>query len=528
MTIWKNFLKNKLFSESVEPTRQNEILRLFAELTQKFNSYYQLSYKFTDYLDGKTHELILNNQFLPVTMKFPENSQRVFQWRVQKSRLSQIPNLQSLELLGSLANLDEFDFFIPEDFQPIFPEIFQALGTPEQILESILTSSGRSLWVFHPQAKIRPFSLKIDTGDIRLPKKFSSRILSLGQLRHALETDEWLQDDSFIFHENRGIHLKFPPTPPNDERNYVYLVRELNFARSEIEKTDFIIPLQALLSNEFWQNHELRHALGLAGKKPAAFLAQELAPSFARLIRHSLDETFTHFEVHQQNLSAHIRDGRIVKLLYHDLTDTVFDPVGFFLNQMEKKKQTPQQAYERIRKIHADVFFMSQGLFQNDFPAIFTVSSFYRRYLRNFGDYPKIFNFFSHDDYISSRRFETLILNSLNFTRQELGLTKELIANEKFLTHDLFWCLNRYLSIQQKRMLEKIYESLRERASEAGVERCLPLFLNRIKSHRGFKTASLPFQSDFQVSEVSELYSLFEDRVFFGVYQSRKFLMILD
>ncbi len=511
--------------------RKVEIIKLFAEFGKRYNSYYQLKYKIHNMIDSEDYELTISNQFLAVDLRFPQFSGRIAHWRLKFDALEKWPSLSKYELVGENRDRHIFDFFLPEDFFSIFSELVAYLGDSYNFYNAVMTSSGRSVWVFPPEQL--PFCLKIDTFDFDLPQKFSSRPLRLAQIKHSAKLNNLLKAEKNIFSEGTGCSFTFEEwIDAKTHLSYSYLIRDLNFEQNEIKSKDFIIPVQAILSEDFWKDTRLLKIIEMHKRQPVEFFKTDLAKGFADLIFNSLNTTHIHFEVHQQNMSLQIRNGKLVKLLYHDLLDTVFDPIGFFMKSVGSDHQNNLNLLQVIDDMQANVFFNSHGLLQrkNDRHHTFTVSSFYRRYIRNFGDYSKVFNAFSGGDYLQSFEFEECILKYLNFGESSLCLSALPINTTSFLSRQLFWSIDRYHIVHQKNEIQaklNLLQKLSEIRPRGNAELCSKFFV-LLNENNCFGSASFPIKIDFlQADHLEDLQSLYDDRVFIGKYMNEPFIVIV-
>ncbi|MBC7465546.1 MAG: hypothetical protein H7256_06095 [Bdellovibrio sp.] len=507
---------------------QVEILELLSQLSKTFNSYYEVNYKLRDLIDQKVHALTITNQFLPVTLNFPEASSAVARWMVDENVFQTQSFLKSFKRLGQNSHLQTFDFYLPVDFFSLFPELIASLGSPQEICKGHLTSSGRSIWVF-PKKQV-PLCLKVDTYDFVLPKKYNSRINRVAQIDHSLKMSQYLQDEDNIFSENDGLTLTFD-TFIEDKvpKTYSYLVRTLDFKKCNVERKDLILPMQTVVATDFWNDLELRKYLKLQDRTVVDFFMNDVAKAFAELLRNALTKSFVHFELHQQNLSVVVRNGRGVKLLYHDLLDSVFDPIGYFLNHLHVGCKNASKLLQKIADIDATTFFNCHGTLEtNKKRKLFTVVSIYRRYIRNFGDYTKIFNMFSGEDYCLSLKFETCILKYLSFSDAELGLSNQKIDNQDFLTQQLFWSIDAFHRTQQHQLLQRSFAQLLELATpQSDSDMVRTLFEDLIFRETCFVSCHFPISLDFYVSKkLQSIHSLWNHRVFIGTYDSQMFIII--
>lgn len=514
-------------------SEKHTFLKIYAELNQNFNGYYQQPYELTNLLDGKTYSLLINNQFLSVRQKFTQGNLKIGYWSIETKILQSCLGVTQTSFMGSFAGSEKIDFFLPQDLFDVFPTLIEKIGYPSRYYEGILTPSGRSIWVFG--AGLDPICLKIDTFNLDEIKNFNYRRLELHHAEHSLAASNFLKAETNIFQEDAALSIQFDAgAVPSKQTHYTYLVRSLDCKKVQVQPgKDFLVPMYVLVSKEFWQNQNLLQLLGLHKINPKDFFANEIAQGFAQLIRNSLDKSYLHFELHQQNISVHFRQGRFVKLIYHDLLDTVFDSVSYFLKTLTENKvsiDSLKSAYGEVRQMQKKSFFNAHGDLQkkNSKFFAFTVTSLYRRYLRNFGDYTKIYNVYSGDDYLNARKFEAFVLKNLNFTDAELGISDETNENNiDFLRHELFWCIDRYHEVKQGRMLKNVFDQLCSLSETQNSTNGIDLLKQKLDSSFVSCSDAIPFDLEMiDFAKISQLQFLFENRMALGLYGNRPFLLL--
>jgi hypothetical protein len=306
----------------------------------------------------------------------------------------------------------------------------------------------------------------------------------------------------------------------------------LDFSLSKIGIRDFLLPMHALGSKEFWKQKELLKVLEIKSP-PHIFFEEQIAPCLADMIKNSINCTCMHFEAHMQNMSLQIRKGKAVKFIYHDLQDVMFDPVIYFCNHILKvnSKNTSQlekaieESYEVIDNFQLSRTINSQGERVNDSARgyeTYTVVSFWRKYIRNLGDYTRIYNFFKGDDYFSGRRFEAAILRHLNFSNDDLDGNK----NRENMKQHLFWCLDKY------------YKRLNNSKVSAAVERMAPIiekkeilnlkeFTAKIQYYQYVTSGHFPTRPELVESNlIAEIRDLKDGKIFYFKYDSKDVLLI--
>lgn len=502
-------------------------IKVMALLGYNYNSFHQLTYRSRDLLDGEMRDLVVINQFIAANKRHPTDRLDVGRWRLPVSGLyRRLAELRSFELYGE-AGGDVLDFYFPLDLGDEYERLFECLGPPEKTDRGILTPSGRSIWVLSEDRA--PVCLKVDTMQLRQRKFFSERLLGEQGLRHTMNVTAHLHAEDNIFTEARGASFTFGyPDPDGRPMQYNFLIRELRPEAVGLRPDDSLVPVVALLSEKLWAEPALLKSLGLPSS-PARFLIEDFARALAAMIRNSLDRTFVHFEIHQQNLTLLVREKRGEKLLYHDLQDTVLDPVSLFLDRLKQCGGAEiGRHYAEVYGMQRQVCLNSHGhLVTHDFSTKehFNIVSLYRRYLRNFGHYTRTYNFFAGEDYVNGRDFETAVLRHLNFTSAELETTAP-----PELAQDLFWHIDRYQRRRQRRELASALAAYRQScpgpADRVSPEELLTL-LGR-EDMRVIHSGEFPVHIRLiDAEQLTEIENVYHRKVFFARYAGEPVLLLL-
>ncbi|MBC7467571.1 MAG: hypothetical protein H7256_16390 [Bdellovibrio sp.] len=523
------FIKAKL-------RHKKKIVKLFALLGYKLNSYHSLSVRVKNILSDRTDEVIEYNQFVPSAMRHPVKNLRVGYWKLSPEFIRSLSIVDNCDFFGDVNKYEFLEFYFPLDLSDEYPGLVSSLGSWHEVIEGTLNPSGRSIWLFPKNSN--PLCLKIDTLQLINRQFFSERALLAGGVIHSVAATNYLKSDCFSANEDRGGNIFFNFNYKKEgPKRYTYLLREYDFEKLNILRDDFLIPIVALLSPEFWSNQKLKSSMGIR-KSAVDFLSEDFARCFADLIKNSLMNTFLHYEVHQQNLSLHMRRGVGVKLIYHDLQDTVFDTVTYLLHQVSLHGLSQIEShYSYIARFQKNLVLNAHGHLLTHNRATreyFTVVSIYRRYLRNFGGYNKSLNYFLNSDnntgqYFADKSFESNVLKYLNFTEDVLKVDDVYFKNEQekqFLQGDLFWSINRFHRLMQKDLLKNFIQAVQ--SAEVEKKEIDPaLFESMLKTSTTLYSSGFPINVAYiDFSLISKMVAVFEDRVLLITYKGEEFLIL--
>jgi hypothetical protein len=514
---------------------QRDLISIMAKLAVNYNSYYSQTYSFTDLLSKRPRKLNVFTQFFPPRVRFRQTFMPVTIWYAKAELLPKL-EVETFEVMTSKENQNKewVEIYIPEVLKDTFSilqnkllKAYDSYG-PEQInqetVSGVLTSSGRTFWL--PSMKRGPIGFKIDTLDIKTVTPFlNSRRLDPGHVRLALLVTKHLGKTAFsnFFNEEEGLHIQASA----ESQRYVALERSLDFDATGVQNGDFLVPMQAIASGGFWEEPGNLKIFGLENTNQAKFFNEQLVRGFAELIKNSLEETFFHFEVHQQNLTCHIREGVLQRILVHDLQDVIFDPTCYLLSAL------PDGWHERlafISEVYRSRFFNFYGearLNIENHRHYFTPSTFYRRYFRNFGNYTRIYNRACNEDYLFSRKMEELLVSELNYSESELGLTKKIKSHPNFplLSKNPFWIIDRRIAAQQQIFMQKIFSSLNAEAqklSESEIEN----LIKRLPLEVGVCSANMQLLNP-KNNEIVAAYRVYKDHVYFLKVKNDEFVSVI-
>lgn len=522
---------SKLFEIFRRPAGwRRDLLAVLAKLGVNYNSYYSRIYEFTDLSLKKNLRLNVTTQFFEPRVRFKQTTMPVQLWEIDRDLLPELGFAAAgVYRAPHWPERRSVTLYLPEALLAVFAglekKLTEALSQPanrgrihRRIVEGTLTSSGRSFWI--PEAPRAPVCVKIDTFDVRGVAEFlNNRRLDPGDVQLACLLTDYLRRAGLrnYFDEGRGIYIQ----PAAEEYRYVALERTLDFAATGVRRGDYLVPMQAVASDDFWANSANRALFGLGAQTPGGFFKEQLVREFARLIRNSVENTFLHFEIHQQNLTCHLRRGRLQKLLVHDLQDVVFDPVSYLFSPA--KAGGPGTWAEKlafIGQLYRKRFFNFYGEPRLDIAKhnhYFVPSSFYRRYFRNFGNYTRLYNKACGEDYLASRELETRLAEELGYSDAELGLTEEVTSHPDFafLRRNPFWVIERRVEAQQRGFLRQRFKEM-----ESGLRSLSALEVGelalRAQRESCIYSGNLPFRAeDFPAVKITAAYEAFRDQVYF-------------
>lgn len=520
-----------------EHANNTKTIKILAQLGARYNSHYRAQFVSQNLFDGVDYRLNFFSKFIPVSSRYRSMQVDMLYWILTTEQLKHLQNLEvnitesSQSLGNSLASSlkNKIEIYIPRDLVANFSYLVDQLPPPHRVLSAVLTPSGRSFWVFDEMdEQFAPHGIKINTGFIDDLVSFNRKKLSASDVEYALLVSEYLKLEKNIFCESSGV--SFIPRNAQPDQAYVCQRRSLDFKRCDIRKDDWLVPLHTLCGPDFWQDTQMMQTIGLDKFGAEAFFTQQLPKAFAELIRNSLDKTFLHFEVHQQNLTAQLRNGHLVKLIYHDLLDTVFDPVTYFLlhpDAYEKK-------LELVTKLTGSQHFNCAGEIRNYERTLhdFTVTNFYRRYLRNFGEYQMVSNYFCGKNIFYSHDFEVAVLMHLKLTDEELQIDElsERLPNEvlKRASQDLFWCIERLIDCKQRAALKNILQITPSDwpSSEPSTSE---QFMKMYRQRNGYVSLTFPNQEKFMDQQLfGKVQQTPDQRLFWGSYDKRPFIAVFN
>jgi hypothetical protein len=365
---------------------------------------------------------------------------------------------------------------------------------------------------------------------------FNERALYEASLWHAQKVEKLLQTEQNIFFESFGASIYFRNLHyAGDNKRYTYLLRHLDFSISNVGIRDFLIPMQALGSQEFWKQKDLLEVLGIKSSS-YDFFEHDIARCIADMIKNSINNTCIHFEAHMQNMTLHVRKGKAVKFIYHDLQDVMFDPIIYFCNQLLKVGiESNGQLNAVVKKVYGIIDDMqltrtlnAQGERVNDTKKgyeSYTVVSFWRKYIRNLGDFTRIYNFFKGDDYFLGRRFEEALLRHLNFSAHDLGFDIK-TPEDKQTMHHLFWCLDRYYTRQNEAKVDEVFRLLQNFIVK---EERIPFkdFFFNLQNYQYVASSRFPTRPEFVNKDlISDIVDLHDKKVFLFHYDSKPVILI--
>jgi hypothetical protein len=188
-----------------------------------------------------------------------------------------------------------------------------AFGQPTGRIAAEMSSSYRTLVLF-PERGV-PFLLKFSGAGWYM----DSKELTADQVRISVERSLHLRDNPHLIPETAGLILKQPvvnvlyrplPVPrqgtlaPGDVLLSAHVLNDPAFAKTELGRTIF----------------GRRFTVG-------GWFKKELAPKLARTVYRAVASSFTHLELHSQNIDVLVgADGKVREVFVKDLLDMMHDP----------------------------------------------------------------------------------------------------------------------------------------------------------------------------------------------------------
>lgn len=524
------------FFTDIRTQIRSSTLKVLAELTSRFNSQYRAELDFTDLYSGKSLVLGISSQFMPVYYRFDQMKISVACWKIEIENLKMMEGLSvDIYQADQLNQFGQINLYLPVDYFSYFSKLMSQLPPPAEYYDGYLTPSGRTLWLFNRAGENQhqqPVCIKINTHFIKSHEQFTVKPFLPSQAKHSVCVSEYLKNFNQTFSEDFALKIRQVGGVDENENIHLYVERQIDFAKCGIGLKDFLAPLHAVCGPVFWSDPKIQELYGLNAESKVFFFEEDWPRELARLVRRSLDEIFLHFELHQQNLTAHIRNGRLKQLLYHDLLDTSFDPITYFLYSSESH----ETKLITIKHMTSNALFNSFGEIYNSERKIkdFTVGSIYRRYLRNFGDFTRVYNLFSEKDFLSDQSFEKKVLEYLNFSEADLSLqdySSMPLADIGFAKDDLFWSIERYFYCKQQRGIKDLKVTALQQIKKQTVSDSdvLKIFEKKYLSQQGFVSAGFPCrQKHYKPDHLRQLQMSQDEKIFWGRYASMEFLIIFN
>jgi hypothetical protein len=403
----------------------------------------------------------------------------------------------------------------------------------------IITSSGRTFWVgWHNQTYLtQPLSFKIDTLDVLTARDYINyRRLSPEDAKLAVLVNDLLErihkeKNNLRNFLNESVGLYIQSQKADSTHRYVTLERYIDFKKCSVLKGDYLIGMQVMLSPDFWKTQENLKIFEIASANMRFFFTEHLARGFADLIKNSIENTFLHFEIHQQNLTCHLRKGKLQKILVHDLQDVIFDPVSFLFSYEYKDWPEKLKQISDLYKVRFFNFYGEQRLNISVHSHYFVPATFYRRYFRNFGNYTRIYNQSAGEDYLFSRKLESIVVQQLGYTDEDLDLADteghkiKTSPGYSFLSEHLFWVISRRIRVKQQRLFEQAFKY--QHSAEALCEKEMQELTGRAQREVCFFSANIPDRTSLPDCSIQKAYCMFQDKIYLLLLESGQFAALV-
>lgn len=505
------------FTRPFRRIRQNQNLHIYALLTAKFNSQIRETQTFQHLLNKNEYRIAIKKPYLPVSEKYGDCERMVGEWPLERVSHNLVVN--------AIGQTTASSFFYPLDLLELDPKIKHALGEPEYIHKAFLLSSGRSLMVIPPDRD--GFVLKVDTSNYSQLKNYSMRLLTEQNINFCAEVSDYCGRFHPIFPEKSGVTvLDKLPVDRTREAGLRTLIR-IPFI-SSMQKDDYLVPVTAFFSEEFWANGDLLKSLGIRTELRSEMFGQ-LARLMARQIKTSLSESFMHFQAHQQNLTLLIRQSEIVELINHDLIDTLYDPVSHLLKVLTDAEQNHTENFqEQLASLYEFQYTLAryyslnmhgQLIVPDSIPRGFTVLSYYLRFLHNLGEFASYHRFYTGKDDFYAQVYRHL--NEDGFSaHHDTGNGTEHAVDSAFFFHSL----DRVHRNFQKTQLDGLKSSIQKmNLRRLSVDALMSVIHNsRTVASFGFP----PHIRDIQTEKISAVCDLYLGRVFFISYDGQPCLVV--
>jgi hypothetical protein len=425
------------------------LVEYLGHATGSFNSGFNKDLEYTD-SDRLKRSTTMFNWFLPPAIQFPNGFRsQIGEWRLERSKIAE-KEIEIEEYGNPVFGNDIIRIFIPKTQNTEWTFLEKALGRPAALHQGFLTPSGRSFWVLAEDGET--FGLKFHVEETSDSNAIIKKWLDPVMIKNTIETDRLLKSEKEAMQENYGCFFNIRSGENKIAIGYIF--REFKWDLIDVKIKDVFLPLTALLSQAFWSLKELLQHLELPSQnKMKDWIVGEMAPHFADVLYQSIFETGLHPEMHQQNLTVHLGEGRIQNLIYQDLQDCLYDPVTrFLIANTSIGPDTDKESLETRRLIALPGEILTPD---NKDKLCVQIADWWRRWVRIFGRYDRIINFLSGDDLFATSPFEDAVVRHLKTKCEEAGLqTRE--TDNMDLYQIISWA---QFSFQQERLQNIINNS---------------------------------------------------------------------
>lgn len=190
-------------------------------------------------------------------------------------------------------------------------------GSPSGQVDAEMTSSYRTLMLYPEDAA--PFMLKFSGDGWYLGSKKLTRDHVESSVERSLQMSDFVDLQS----EPAGIVLE------RGKNVHTVIYRPLPLpVRRGLKKGDVLLTAHSLLAPAFAKSDLGKKIFASSGSRDA-WLAKHFVPHLVRTIWRSMRVTFTHYELHDQNVDVTINArGEIVDFRIKDILDVMHDPLA--------------------------------------------------------------------------------------------------------------------------------------------------------------------------------------------------------
>lgn len=371
-------------------------------------------------------------------------------------------------------------------------KLLESFAGPPNIEKAVgyLNPGGRTVFVLFDNGT--SFSLKIDTScedgmsiENRKPLTESSMQVSRFNSIHLTKKMSYAIEEKYCRVLISTADLR---------HTYGYILREDKIGYSPLLK-EFAVPGFCFFSDLFWNNKDLLIKLGLGARQDRLGVAQWLVENFSNglysFLEDALISTHLHFEVHQQNLTCRVRSGKIISFQYHDHLDCVWDPLSYVLDCVIKK-QTAKITGEWICVLESSLFQAFGAVpsaNQDNSRALVSVGSWWRRWIRSFGQYDRWINIYAYADPWRENNIEAAINQKLRQRFEKLNS-----ESESALDDNLFLNIENIIHNQQQHKLRLVMNQLQW--CKVHLDEALPALFSGEKN-RSFAGVRSPLVREF-------------------------------
>lgn len=398
------------------------LIEYLAVANSHFNSGFVDDVTYTD-ASARQRSVLMHNWFLPPKLQFPLGFKtEIGQWNINPKVLANHADFHIREYGKRPHCFPTTVLFLPKTLKEHWDLLTLHLGPPEKIYTGYLTPSGRSFWVLG--SPHMAFGLKFHVTTDANTDAILNRTFDKKMIENTVETSLLLKDYPDAISEDYGLFLEVKKSDSIMEFGFAY--RNFKWDLLQPQMKDIFLPMPVLLSHSFWKAKEVLRQLSLPDVDDPhlrPWFAEQLAASMSSILTTALFETGLHPEVHQQNLTVHLRNGEFINLIYHDHQDCLQDPITRFLLQNNVEMDDLNFSSLRIKR---QLALPGEILTPDNRDKLFvSLSDWWRRWLRVFGRYDRILNILWSEDPFRDSLFEDSLTRKLKSHLQNMGLALE-------------------------------------------------------------------------------------------------------